>query len=340
MRTLRTVAEVRTALGADRRAGSVVGLVPTMGGFHEGHLSLIRRARAECDVVVASLFVNPTQFDDPRDLEAYPRDEARDAGLAAELGVDYLFAPPPEELYPEGFSTTVSVTDVTEMLEGAHRGPGHFAGVATVVAKLLNIVAPDVAYFGQKDAQQALVIRRLIRDLNLPVRIEVCPTMREPDGLAMSSRNVHLDDAERTRAAALHRGLSAIQRALDAGERDPAALRAIAVAELGQAGIEPEYLVLADPATLTPVPAIDGEVLALVAARVGATRLIDNLRVRPRAVTAAAESPAPVGAEASDEESQAPGGAGASGEESPAPARAGGVGQRATRPGLRRDVGS
>jgi pantoate--beta-alanine ligase len=281
MRTLRTVAEVRSALTAHRRAGTAIGLVPTMGGFHDGHLSLIRRARSQCDVLVTSLFVNPTQFEDPGDLEAYPRDEERDAGQAAEHGVDFLFAPAPEELYPPGFATTVSVGGVTETLEGAVRGRGHFEGVATVVCKLLNIVGPDVAYFGQKDAQQAAMIRRLVADLNLPVRIEVCPTVREPDGLAMSSRNARLNGDERRRAPSLYRALTSIQRALDDG-RDAAAARDQALVELTSAGVAPEYLELVTADSLAPVQTVDGGTLAVVAARVGDTRLIDNLLITPK----------------------------------------------------------
>jgi pantoate--beta-alanine ligase len=276
MRVLDTIPAVRAVLTQARRDGSTIGLVPTMGAFHEGHLSLMRRAREECDVVVVSLFVNPAQFNDPADLTAYPRDPERDAALAAELGVDYLFAPAAEEVYPPGFATSVSVGDVTETLEGAHRGRSHFDGVATVVTKLFNIVAPDVAYFGQKDAQQATVIRRLVRDLDLPVRIEVCPTVREPDGLALSSRNAHLSRAERARASALPRALAAMQRAVDAGERDPDAVRAHALAELGAAEIEPDYVELVGTDTLAPVARIDGDVLAVLAASVGRTRLIDN----------------------------------------------------------------
>jgi pantoate--beta-alanine ligase len=275
-----TVNDVRAALAGPRRRGSAIGLVPTMGAFHDGHLSLMRRARENCDVVVVSLFVNPTQFNEPADLTAYPRDPERDAALAAEIGVDFLFAPAPEEVYPPGFATTVTVGGVTETLEGAHRGRSHFDGVSTVVTKLLNIVAPDVAYFGQKDAQQALVIRRLVRDLDLPVRIEVCPTVRESDGLALSSRNTHLSAADRSRAAALHRALAAVQAAVDAGERDPDAARAGALAELGAVDIEPDYLELVSADTLSPVQSIDGDVLALIAARVGGTRLIDNELIR------------------------------------------------------------
>ena len=194
--------------------------------------------------------------------------------------MDYLFAPAPEELYPQDFATTVSVAGVTETLEGATRGRAHFDGVATVVSKLLNIVGPDVAYFGQKDAQQAMVIRRLVEDLNFPVRVEVCPTVREPDGLAMSSRNVRLSGEERQRAASLHRALRSIQAAVDAGESDAAAVRARGLSELGAAGITPDYLELVSADSLAPVATLDGPALAVVAARVGETRLIDNLIIQ------------------------------------------------------------
>ncbi len=286
MRTIRTVAELRSALAPHRRDGLRVGLVPTMGAFHDGHLSLIRQARAQCDVVVVSLFVNPTQFNDPSDLRAYPREESRDAAMASDLGVDYLFMPSREEVYPPGFATTVSVAGLTERLEGAHRGRAHFDGVATVVTKLFNMVGPDVAYFGQKDAQQAIVVRRLARDLDIPVRIEICPTIRESDGLAMSSRNVHLSPAERERATGLQRALHAVQDAVAAGERDALTARSAGLAELTRARIQPDYLELVDTDTLAPVEQIDGDVLAVVAARVGATRLIDNQTIRlqhPRA---------------------------------------------------------
>jgi pantoate--beta-alanine ligase len=279
VRTVRTVAEIRAALAGHRREGGLIGLVPTMGGFHEGHLSLIRRAREECDVVVVSLFVNPTQFNDARDLASYPRGEARDFRLAAECGADLMFAPELEEVYPPGFATTVSVGAVTETLEGAMRGRGHFDGVATVVAKLFNIVGPGAAYFGQKDAQQAAMIRRLVADLNFPVRIEVCPTLREPDGLAMSSRNVRLQGEERRRAAALYRSLRAIQEAVSAGHLDPAAARECGLAMLTESGIVPEYLELVSSSTLAPVEVIGQHTLAVVAAQVGGTRLIDNLPI-------------------------------------------------------------
>jgi len=281
MNVIRTVTELRAELLEPRRAGRRIGLVPTMGAFHEGHLSLMRRARRDCDVVVVSLFVNPTQFNDAGDLDAYPRDPERDAGLATEIGVDYLFAPPVDEVYPSGFATTVSVAGLTETLEGVHRGRAHFDGVTTVVAKLFNMVSPDVAYFGQKDAQQAVVIRRLVRDLDIPVAIEVCPTVREADGLAMSSRNVHLSPADRTRAAALHRALRAAQDAVTAGERDPGAARERALSELARADIEPEYVELVSADTLAPLHRIAGDVLAVLAAPVGGTRLIDNQPILP-----------------------------------------------------------
>jgi pantoate--beta-alanine ligase len=282
MRALRTVAEVRAALAEPRRAGRTIGLVPTMGALHEGHLALVRRAAGECDLVVVSLFVNPAQFEDAADLAAYPRDESRDASLAGEAGADLLFAPAAEEVYPPGFSTTVTVGgDITSTLEGAHRGPEHFQGVTTVVTKLFNMVGPDVAYFGQKDAQQAVVIGKLVRDLDLPVRIEVCPTVREPDGLALSSRNTHLRGADRERALALRRALESAQRAVAAGERDAAAVAQSARIAMTDLGVEPEYLELVRPDTLAPVTTIDDEVLVAIAARVGDTRLIDNQILSP-----------------------------------------------------------
>jgi pantoate--beta-alanine ligase len=276
MKTVRTVADLRAELRPARRAERVIGLVPTMGALHEGHLSLIRHARATCDEVVVSLFVNPAQFNEAADLAAYPRDEARDRALAAEAGADWLFAPDLAEVYPPGFATAVHVGGLTETLEGVHRGVGHFDGVTTVVIKLLNMVGPDVAFFGQKDAQQALVIRRLVRDLDLPVRIEVRPTVREPDGLALSSRNVHLRGADRERALALREALAAAEASLGAGERDAAVLRAAALAAMRGRGVEPDYLELVRTDDLSPVSRVDGEVLVAVAASVGSTRLIDN----------------------------------------------------------------
>jgi pantoate--beta-alanine ligase len=278
VRTVRTVRELRDALAPERRAGRTIGLVPTMGAFHGGHLSLIRRARRECDVVVVSLFVNPAQFGPGEDLEAYPRDEGRDAELAAAEGVELLFAPSVEQVYPDGFDTTVTVGGLTEVLDGApdQRGPGHFAGVATVVTKLFNMAGPDVAYFGQKDAQQALVIRRLVRDLDIPVRIEVCPTIRDHDGLALSSRNAYLSPAERERALALSRALRAAEAAVASGRVDAAAVLEAARGELDAAGIDPDYLELRSATDLSPVDRVNGSTLLAVAARVGRARLIDN----------------------------------------------------------------
>ena len=277
MKTVRSVSDLRAVLRPVRGRG-VVGLVPTMGAFHEGHLSLMRRAREDCATVVVSLFVNPAQFGTGEDLGAYPRDEQRDAALAAELGVDVLFAPPVEEVYPPGFDTAVSVGGLTDVLCGdpGRRGAEHFRGVATVVAKLLNMVGPDVAYFGQKDAQQALVIRKLVRDLDMPVRIEVLPTVREPDGLALSSRNAYLSPDERRRALALSRALAAAESEVEAGRCDAAAVLGAARRELDSVGVEPEYLELRSADDLSPAERVNGATLLAVAARVGRARLIDN----------------------------------------------------------------
>jgi pantoate--beta-alanine ligase len=282
MRTLRTIAELRAALKEPRRNGRSIGLVPTMGYLHDGHLSLVRAAREMTDEVVVSLFVNPAQFNEAADLDAYPRDERRDAALAAEAGADLLFAPPTEEIYPPGFATQVRIGGpLTETLEGAHRGPEHFHGVTTVVTKLFNMVSPDVAFFGQKDAQQALVIRQLVRDLDMPVRIEVLPIVREADGLALSSRNVRLEGDDRRRALALSRALEAARDAIAGGTRDARQIDAAARAAMHDFDVEPEYLALVDPESLTPVGTIDREVLLAVAARVGEVRLIDNTMLNP-----------------------------------------------------------
>jgi pantoate--beta-alanine ligase len=252
METFQTIAELRRALapGRERRR---IGLVPTMGALHEGHAALFRAARGECDVVVASLFVNPAQFSDPVDLDRYPRDLARDAAFAGEHGVDVLFAPSAEELYPRGFATWIDPAGAALGFEGTQR-PGHFRGVATVCLKLFNIVRPAAAYFGRKDAQQLAVIRQLVRDLDLELEIRAVETVRDADGLALSSRNARLSPLERARARAIPRALAT---------RDPERARAVLV----EAGIEPEYVAVAD---------FDGPTLA-VAARVGATRLIDNV---------------------------------------------------------------
>jgi pantoate--beta-alanine ligase len=254
METLQTTAELRRAL-APLRDGRTIGLVPTMGALHGGHAALIDAARAECDVVVVSIFVNPTQFADRTDLEAYPRDLAADARTAGEAGVDVLWAPLPEDLYPPGFATWVVPEGAAEGLEGAHR-PGHFRGVATVCVKLFGAVQPHAAYFGRKDAQQLAVIKQVVRDLNLDVEIRAVPTVRDPDGLALSSRNTRLSPAERNRALAIPRALAT---------RDPERARAV----LAEAHVEPDYVAVAD---------LDGPTLA-VAARVGATRLIDNVEL-------------------------------------------------------------
>jgi pantoate--beta-alanine ligase len=283
VKLLRGKDQLRAALAPARREGSSIGLVPTMGYLHDGHLSLLRAARTECDVVVMSLFVNPTQFGPGEDLDRYPRDEGRDLRLAAEAGADFAYAPPVEEVYPEGFATYVAVEgNLTGVLDGdpSRRGPEHFRGVTTVVAKLFNSVGPDVAYFGQKDAQQVAVIRRMVNDLDFPLRIEVLPTVREPDGLAMSSRNAYLEPSERQRATALSRAL-AVAEASAPGEGLSAALET-ARAELDAAGIEPEYLEARDAEDLSPVTEMGSRpVLIAIAARVGGARLIDNVLIEP-----------------------------------------------------------
>ena len=249
-----------------------------MGAVHDGHLSLIRRARQDCDVVVVSLFVNPKQFGAGEDLAAYPRDEQRDGTLAESQGADVLFAPAVDEIYPTGFDATVTVGGLTEVLCGdpERRGPEHCAGVTTIVTKLFNIVQPHAAYFGQKDAQQGLVIRKLVRDLEMPVRVEICPTVRDPDGLAMSSRNAYLDPDERTRALAISRALEAAQATVAAGERSAGAVLRAARAELDAAAVEPEYLELRSAKDLSHAEPVNGSTLLAVAAQVGPARLIDN----------------------------------------------------------------
>ncbi|MGN6218242.1 MAG: pantoate--beta-alanine ligase [Microbacterium sp.] len=276
MIVVRTIAELRAAL-APRRNGTI-GFVPTMGALHEGHATLLRAARAADDAVVMSIFVNPTQFNEQADLAAYPRTEAADLALAEAEGMDVVFAPDIAEMYPAGFATTVSVTGpIAETLEGAERGRGHFDGVATVVTKLLLAALPDRAYFGAKDAQQVAVIRRFVADLGLPVEIVVCPTSRDADGLARSSRNTRLSAEERTRALAIPRALEAVKDAAAEGVAHTGALRARAVAKLEAAGIRSEYLAFVDPETFAPAAVVEGPVLVAIAARVGTTRLIDNI---------------------------------------------------------------
>jgi len=273
MRLIETVAEFRAA----RTGLGELGLVPTMGYLHEGHLSLVARARAECVAVAASIFVNPTQFGPNEDLARYPRDLPRDLGLLEAAGVDLVFAPQPSEVYPPGFDTVIEVRGVTDVLEGAVR-PGHFAGVATVVAKLFNIVQPTRAYFGQKDAQQSVVIRKLVRDLNLPVEVVVAPTVRETDGLALSSRNSYLTRGERAAAPAIYRALNAAKAQFEGGEREAEALRdAMRAVIAAEPLMRVDYVSVADADSLRELTRVEDRALASMAVRLGTTRLIDNL---------------------------------------------------------------
>ena len=269
-------AELRAAIQAWRAAKQTIGFVPTMGALHAGHLSLVDAARAECDRVVVSIFVNPTQFGPNEDFERYPRNLQADVALLAPRGAELVFAPQPAEIYPPGHATMVEVSGVANPWEGAFR-PGHFRGVATVVLKLFNMVAPDVAFFGQKDFQQSLVVRRLVADLNVPVVVRVCPTMREADGLAMSSRNAYLSTEDRRRGLVLSRSLKLATELFAAGERDAhqimARMRELFVAT---PGVTIDYLSLADGDTLAEVDRATANTVALIAARVGNVRLIDN----------------------------------------------------------------
>jgi pantoate--beta-alanine ligase len=277
MRRLTRIADVREAVGDARARGRRIGFVPTMGYLHEGHLRLVDEARRHADLVVMSIFVNPLQFGPTEDLARYPRDLDGDAAKANARGVDLLFAPDGAEIYPEQPRVVVTPRALAARWEGAAR-PGHFEGVLTVVAKLFNIVQPHVAVFGQKDIQQALLVRALVEDLDIPVEIVVAPTVREPDGLAMSSRNSYLDAPSRERALALSGALRAVVRAHAAGERSAAALEAMARAHLAQHGItEVDYVALAHPRTLEPLVQADAGAIVAVAARVGRTRLIDNM---------------------------------------------------------------
>lgn len=275
---LRTVAELRARVSDWKAAGETVGVVPTMGALHEGHLSLARRARASCDRVIVTIFVNPRQFNNPADLEKYPRTEAQDAALLASVGVDAVFAPGPEEVYPRGFATNVSVSGVSEPLEGAHR-PGHFDGVATVVAKLFGMTRADRAFFGEKDWQQLMVVQRLVADLNIPVTIEGCATVREADGLALSSRNRRLSAEGRARAPALVRAMQAAAEAMRGGRAIPEALAEARAAVLA-AGFETvDYLELRTADLLLPMERLQGEGRLLAAATLDGVRLIDNIPV-------------------------------------------------------------
>ena len=277
MKTWSTIEEMRRASRAARPAGKRVGFVPTMGALHEGHLSLVRAAKSRCDVVAVSIFVNPLQFGPNEDLAKYPRSFERDQACLEKEGVDLLFAPAVEEMYPAGAVTYVTVEGLSEKLCGKSR-PGHFRGVTTVVSKLFHIVEPDFAFFGQKDAAQAAIIRRMQRDLNFPVEIVVCPIVREPDGLAMSSRNAYLDPTERQSALVLHRSLTAIKQLFEKGERSAANLIKTGKQVFAREPVvRLDYLEIVDPDTLDPVTDIKRPALVAVAAFVGKTRLIDNI---------------------------------------------------------------
>jgi len=280
MQTISKIPELRAALDEARRAGKTVGLVPTMGAFHEGHLSLMRRAKAENDLCVVTLFVNPTQFNDPSDFARYPRDTDRDARMAEVEGVDFLFLPAPPAMYPEGFDTTVIVHALSDRLEGASR-PGHFAGVSTVVTKLLNIAQADRAYFGEKDWQQLQIVRALARDLNIPTELIGLPIVREPDGLALSSRNVRLSPEQRSAALVLAAALDGAEAQVRAGIQDAALIEAgmrQAIEAQPLAGLD--YAVVADQQMLQGVEEIGAGAIALVAATFGRVRLIDNRVLR------------------------------------------------------------
>ncbi len=289
MRILTTIQDMRQACQLARHVAgdnATLGLVPTMGAIHQGHLSLVEEARRDCDIVAASIFVNPLQFGPKEDLALYPRTFDSDCEKLAAAGVDLLFAPSVQEMYPPGATTFVEVNGLSERLDGASR-PGHFRGVATVVNKLLNIVAPDCAYFGQKDAAQVAVLQAMVRDLNLPVGIVVCPIVRETDGLAMSSRNVYLSPTQRNTALALSRSLRTVQEEVERGEISSAALRAIALDVLaGEPGLKLDYVEVVSPDTLETVASIEPRALVAVAAWVGETRLIDNLIVTPTTLSA------------------------------------------------------
>ncbi len=276
MEITQSVAELRRAVRAARQA---IGFVPTMGYLHDGHGSLIERARAEAGLVVVSIFVNPTQFGPNEDYDRYPRDFDRDRQLCERAGADVVFYPDEREIYPPGFSTVVDVAGITARLEGEHR-PSHFQGVTTIVAKLFNVVMPDRAYFGEKDYQQLQVIRKMVRDLHFPVEIVGCPTVREPDGLALSSRNAYLGPSERRQATVLYRALQEAQALAMLGERDPKALEAELQRTLEtEPNLKVDYAVVVDAVTLEPLRLIDREARALIAARLGGTRLIDNAAI-------------------------------------------------------------
>jgi pantoate--beta-alanine ligase len=300
MRTVVSIRDMQRFADAERGAGRRIGFVPTMGYLHEGHLSLVRAAAERADTIIVSIFVNPIQFNSRSDFEQYPRDDARDARLLEAAGVDALFLPSAGEMYPAGFQTRVEVMELTRGLCGAHR-PGHFAGVTTVVSKLFLAVKPHVAVFGRKDCQQLAAIRRMVEDLNFDVEIVPGETVREADGLAMSSRNARLSPSERERALAIPRGFARVGRALAGGIRNSSRLRAEFEDEVLRAGLRPEYAEICDPNTLEPIDAVHGEALFAVAVWVGEVRLIDN-EIIGRSPSPGAGAPAsPQGGEARKE---------------------------------------
>jgi pantoate--beta-alanine ligase len=281
MKICTCIAEMRALRRDSRSAGQTLALVPTMGALHDGHLSLVRAAGAACDLVAVSIFVNPLQFGPNEDLAKYPRNFEADRELLQRQGVDFLFAPRVEEMYPAGAMTYVTVEGLTDKLCGRSR-PGHFRGVTTVVSKLFNIVEPERAFFGQKDAAQSTIIRRMVRDLNIPVEVVVCPIVREPDGLAMSSRNAYLDPAQRKSAVVLNRSLAAVQEQFDRGERNPQSLiEAGKQVIAGDGAVRLDYFDIVDPETLDAVSNLSGPALVAVAAFLGKARLIDNLVLSP-----------------------------------------------------------
>ncbi|MBO9533484.1 MAG: pantoate--beta-alanine ligase [Solirubrobacteraceae bacterium] len=282
---VRTATELRRAVDSARALGQRVGFVPTMGALHAGHATLIQAAAADLDAVVVSIFVNPTQFNDASDLKNYPRTEALDFEIARQAGATIAFAPSCDEIYPDGFATTVRPGAIAELLEGEHR-PGHFDGMATVVARLLGLVRADVAYFGRKDAQQLAIVEQITRDLAIPTEIRGVDTVREDDGLAMSSRNRRLDRAGRRRALAISRGLFAAQRLADGGERSARTLEAAVLGELAVQHLPVDYVSLVDASTFRPVDALDRPCVLAVACHVGDVRLIDNVRLEPALVVA------------------------------------------------------
>lgn len=283
MQVVRTIAETRAAVAAARRSGRTIGFVPTMGYLHAGHLSLVEASTRDGCWTVVSIFVNPRQFGPNEDFDRYPRDEARDLAMCEQAGVELVFVPDARTMYAADAATTVHVAGLTDHLCGPHR-PGHFDGVATVVAKLFNIVQPDRAYFGRKDAQQLAVIERMVRDLDMPLTIVGCETIREPDGLAMSSRNVNLPPDERRRALALSRALEAARAAIAAGRRDARAVeREMAAIVAAASPTRVDYISVVDADSLQPVERIEGRVLIALAVRFGGVRLIDNIRVDPPA---------------------------------------------------------